>query len=489
MSEFQNNRSTICNDLPSLVHMAPLPSSAAPIWSPRILWLVPSLVTGLLPAPIINPVVTQIQQRWWAGPGHDCSAPEPDQACKDALAHASLAISVAAAVGAALGFFLAPVTGRLSDTYGRRPVFIMTAVCSLLCPASLFLNDQFGTSLYFYYASFVIYTMSPDIVGYLAYIADISSEEQRRHSFGVLVGAFSVCVCVGPFIGVRLAAPVNFIVALSLLAMNLIYNIFILPESLPVESRRPFDYAALNPFASLAILNRYKLFRWLAVIVGLSYCTLSGVLDVSQLYARARFGFTKEDNAMLSEIWGLCGIIVQFFLLPFLVRHSSSRRILLFGLVAQATAVFAQGLAPTKVFLLACSGVSAFGTLSFPSVSAIKSLNSSEDEQGTIQGALAGIQQLAGVVGPLLFGSLFTLGQGHSLPQLPYFVGGSLVAVAAMLTVCLPPGRDTKSADASEASDANADASYDKLGDVDSVANTRKISIVHSGLASNVQEQ
>jgi hypothetical protein len=213
----------------------------------------------------------------------------------------------------------------------------------------------------------MLLTVSPDFVGFSAFIADVSSKKQRLHSFGLLVGAFAFCRCVGPLLGVKLQNPNNFYAAIALTVFGVLYNVFVLPESLDSGLRKPFASDALNPFAALAILNRYSLFRRLAMVVALSSCTISGVIDISQLYSRSRFGFTKEDNALLSEAWGITGIIVQFILLPCLVRCVSSRRILLLGLCIQASAVVGEGLAPTKLLLFVATAFSALGSLTFPS--------------------------------------------------------------------------------------------------------------------------
>lgn len=277
----------------------------------------------------------------------------------------------------------------------------------------------------------------------MAFIADVSTPEQRKHSFGVVLGAFSLCAIVGPILGVCLPEHYNFITVVALAGANLLYLALCLPETLPHELRQPFARGALNPLSSFAILNRHALFRRLATLICLSYSALMGLLEVSQLYSRARFHFGPQENAVLSEIWGGTGIVTQFVLLPCLVGVLPNRRILQLGLAAQTAAIVGQGLAPSRAVLFAFSGLSALGSLTFPSVSAIKSLNASDDEQGTLQGALGGVQQLAAVAGQLGFGALFSLGNARDLPQLPYFVGASLVAAALLISFTLPPGADS----------------------------------------------
>lgn len=156
-----------------------------PVWSPKLLWLVPAMVSGMLPFTLLSPVLVLIQQNWFAGV--DCGKlPDDDANCKAALSHASLAVSIATAVGAAFSFLCAPLIGRLSDSFGRRFVFIFSSSLSVPAAFFLFATDQWRWSLYWYYASYTFFILSPDFVGYSAFIADVSTDTQRRHSFGVL---------------------------------------------------------------------------------------------------------------------------------------------------------------------------------------------------------------------------------------------------------------------------------------------------------------
>ena len=164
------------------------------------------------------------------------------------------------------------------------------------------------------------------------------------------------------------------------------------------------------------------------------------------------------------------------------------------GLAIQASAVLAQALAPNKLILFVATGVSALGSLTFPSVSAIKSLNCDDKEQGTVQGALAGVQSMSGVVGPLVFGSLLSVGQDYGVPQIPYYLGCLLVLLALVAASTLPGGRDTGVAPV-----ADGDAEGDHGASLTSVTNdadtdaaesavrARQPTIVHSSPKASLQ--
>ena len=118
-------------------------------------------------------------QNWWAAtiqPGHSCDlAKHDDHVCKDALSKAALIQSIVGSVTASISFFVAPLIGRLSDTYGRKPVMVISATMSVMHPVSLVLNDKYGLSFYFYYAANVLLVLAPGLIGALTYIADVTA--------------------------------------------------------------------------------------------------------------------------------------------------------------------------------------------------------------------------------------------------------------------------------------------------------------------------
>ncbi len=422
---------------------APAAGLAVPLLNRRLVLLMPFLLLGSFSYPLITPSLTIVQQQWWVGtisPGITCGdVPTDVTACKDALSKSALAHSITTSVSALISFFLSPLVGRLSDSYGRKPLIIVSTIMRILQPISLVLNDQLGLSFYFYYIASVLLAQGPGMIVVMAFIADVSSVEHRAASFSVVMGVHAVSSCVGPFLAIGLSNIQIFLVSLGVSVAHLLYAVFLLPETLPLESRRELHADAWNPIKSMAILNRSPLFRKLALVVFLSFFVLSGSIEVNDLFARARFSFSKTDNAINLEISGFAGLLVQLAVLPLLAHCLAPRRILLVGLVCQCVSQLLHALVTTKLFFFFVTGVSALGSLCFPAVSAIKSANVDESEQGTIQGALGSIHALAGIVGPLAFGGLFTWGNStFDLPQLPFYVGAGVVLVSIALSARVP---------------------------------------------------
>src|SRR5262245_6254251 len=160
-------------------------------------------------------------------------------------------------VYAVMQFFCAPVLGNLSDRFGRRPV-ILFALSALGVD---YLIMGLAPSLIWLFVGRTIAGMAgASFTPAYAYLADVSPPDRRAQNF-CLVGAacglgFVIRPAVGGLLGtVGPRAP--FFAAASLSLLNFVFGLFVLPESLPQESRRPFDLKRANPLGTLVHLRRY----------------------------------------------------------------------------------------------------------------------------------------------------------------------------------------------------------------------------------------
>src|SRR5258706_2289994 len=158
---------------------------------------------------------------------------------------------------AVMQFFCAPIVGGLSDQFGRRPVL---------------LGSLFGFSVDYMFLAFaptigwlfvgrtIAGIMGASFSSANAYIADISTPENRSQNFGLMGAAFGLGFIIGPMLGGFLGSygpRVPFIAASCLALLNWLYGFFILPESLKPENRRAFTSARANPLGTLKSLFRY----------------------------------------------------------------------------------------------------------------------------------------------------------------------------------------------------------------------------------------
>jgi DHA1 family tetracycline resistance protein-like MFS transporter len=148
-------------------------------------------------------------------------------------------------------FVCAPLMGNLSDRFGRRPVLLF----SLLGFGLDYLFQGYAPTLGWLFVGRVIAGMTgASFTTATAYIADVSEPEKRAQNFGLVGAAFGLGFIIGPILGGHLSVygtRVPFFAAAALSLLNCIYGYFILPESLPVERRRKFEWKRANPVGAL----------------------------------------------------------------------------------------------------------------------------------------------------------------------------------------------------------------------------------------------
>ncbi len=158
---------------------------------------------------------------------------------------------------AAVQFIFAPVLGGLSDRFGRRPILL----ASLFGLGIDYIFLAFAPTIFWLFIGRIIAGITgASFTTAQAYIADISTPENRAQNFGMVGAAFGIGFIIGPVIGgifSQYGLRVPFLIAAGLALINWLYGYFILPESLTKENRRSFDWKRANPIGALLHIKKF----------------------------------------------------------------------------------------------------------------------------------------------------------------------------------------------------------------------------------------
>lgn len=336
-------------------------------------------------------------------------------------------------------FLGSPVLGALSDHYGRRPVLLL-GFCGL---ALNFFATAMATALWMLIAVRLVGgAMQANAAVANAYVADITPADQRARRFGMLGAMFGIGFILGPVMGGLLGAinlHLPFFAAGSLSVANWLYGYFVLPESLPVERRKKFDWRSANPVSALRKLARLKGGGSLVVAVGLSSLAQFTLHTTWVLYTGFRFGWGPSQNGWSLFAVGFMSALVQGFLLKHFLGWIGARRLAVVGLTSGAAAYLLWGLATEGWMMYAVIGCNVFA---FGATAAIQSLISNSADarnQGQTLGAVSSLNSLMAVIAPMLGAPLLAT-VSHLPPQdwrvgAPFFFCALLQGAAALLAV------------------------------------------------------
>ena len=343
------------------------------------------------------------------------------------------------ALYAIMQFLFSSVLGSLSDKYGRRAVILISLAGSALD----YLLLAFAPSLWWLFVGRIIAGLtSANIATVSAYIADVSPPEKRAQNFGLIGAAFGVGFIFGPAIG-GLLGSINvrlpFYVVAGITAINFLYGLFVLPESLSLENRRAFSWVRANPVGSLLALAKYPVVLSLTATIVLSGLAQNGLQTIWALYTEHRYAWTPKDVGWSLGALGLSVAIVQGGLLRVILPKLGEKRAVIFGFAISAIANVLYGLAPEGWMLYVILFVAGIGAIGGPAAQGLISRSVSAKEQGAVQGTLTSLQGLTAIFGPLiatnLFGYFISPQAPIQLPGASFFAGAIFTFIGLLLAV------------------------------------------------------
>lgn len=278
--------------------------------------------------------------------------------CTAAMADVSSIQATTQLVQSIAAFVLSPVLGRVSDSIGRR--WILIGSCAPMWLTNIALWAWAATrgkvSLYPYYVG----QCFPFFLSFLApvYIADIVPASHRAVFFAFQIGIFGVTQIWASHVAGFFTPPndapqnttigqvadefhsdmfnvVSLSVIMSSVAMALV--VLVLPETLPVDQRKPFDLRnrselaqAFNTLSQLKVLKRNNVFLRLAATLFFSSMCQSGNYGFLQLYLTRELNFMPDNTVILSEATGTYSLLSSFVIAPLVISAFGEKLTIVF---------------------------------------------------------------------------------------------------------------------------------------------------------------
>ncbi len=308
---------------------------------------------------------------------------------------------------AGMQFLFSPVLGEISDQYGRRPILL---IALLGLSVDYMIHAWAPTITWLFIGRFLAGITGASFTVASAYIADISTKEEKAKNFGLIGAAFGLGFIIGPGIGgffgeIDIRLP--FYIAAGLTFANFLFGWFFVPESLAPENRRPINVLKMIPGVSLASLRNYK--GVLLLIFAFFLANLAGQALPStwSYYGIERYDWSPKEIGISLMVVGLLVAIVQGFLVGVIVKKLGKRNAIIFGFFLWTVGMFLFSLATEPWMLYVFLIPYALGGIAGPTVQGVISNQVSQKEQGNLQGAITGLVSITAILGQLIFSPVF----------------------------------------------------------------------------------
>ena len=339
-------------------------------------------------------------------------------------------------------FFGAPILGRLSDRFGRKPI-LLVSIFGTMCG---FVVLGLAQSLAVLFVSRTIDGITGGNISVAqAYISDITTPESRGKALGMIGAAFGLGFIIGPATGGLLSGygyAVPAFVGAGLAALNLLLVSLFVPESLTAEDKARLaarKRAFFNVTGLREALGHHRVgpLLWIRTGIGLAFAMFEGGFS---LWAVA-IGISQRTNGLVLAYVGVLSVLIQLFVIGRLTKRYTDDALLVWFLSLAAIALagwgFMSGVPPLLVWMpLLSLGLAVSNTVLTSALT--KSVH--RDEVGGILGIQTSLMSLTRIPAPIV-GAALIAGVGVWAPGLLAGAITAACAVVAYVTLCWRPGQ------------------------------------------------
>jgi DHA1 family tetracycline resistance protein-like MFS transporter len=339
-------------------------------------------------------------------------------------------------------FLVSPLWGRLSDRIGRRPVLMVSIFGTAV---SMVMLGFAPSLLWLFIARTFAGICAANISTAYAYIADVTTDENRAKGMGMIGAAFGLGFIFGPAIGgvlSRYGYSMPMFFGAGLAVINLVFAFFKLEEPpLSAEVRsahraKRFDFKSIS---SVLSDPRTRLAIGLFFLVTFAVTQMEVIFAI---YLNSLFGLNAQQAGELLAVMGIVMVGIQGGAIGKLAKRFGEPRLIVFGCGVCSLALFGFGSFNVLAWIVVALCFLALGHgVLHPSLSSLASKGAGADRRGATMGVFQSAGSLARVVGPPCAGFLY---DQWSRPA-PFFAGSVVLALAFLLTLIKIPKLETAS--------------------------------------------
>jgi DHA1 family tetracycline resistance protein-like MFS transporter len=340
-------------------------------------------------------------------------------------------------VFALMQFVASPILGALSDRFGRRRIILISTAGAAI---DYVIMANAPTLSWLFVGRMVSGATAGVLATANAYVADVTPPEKRAQSFGLLGAAFGLGFVLGPALGGalgRINLQLPFWFAAGCAALNWLWGYFFLPESLPADSRRAFDWKRANPLGALLAVRRFPSVVGLIDCHFISYVAQTMLQSTWVLCMEHRYGWDTLQNGFSLMAAGALMGVVQATLVKRIVPKLGEPRAVLMGFGISIVAFVCYGLAAHGWMIYLIMTAAAITGVAGPALQAYITRHVPANEQGAVQGLFSSLTSLASIIGPFIgahtFGWAVAPERAVSVPGIAFFESALLYIIVFAL--------------------------------------------------------